>query len=74
MPTADRACFGVDLGGTNTRVALVDPDGTVVEQRIGPTAPTLDGIVEFIADTARRCSTTVPTQLRSVWRGRHGRP
>jgi glucokinase len=45
--------WGVDLGGTNTRVALVDPDGEVVEQRVGPTGPTLDGIVEFIADTVR---------------------
>ena len=52
-PAASFATFGVDLGGTNTRVALVDPDGTVVEQRVGPTAPTLDGIVEFIADAAR---------------------
>ena len=47
------ATFGVDLGGTNTRVALVDPDGTIVEQRVGSTAPTLDGIVGFIADAAR---------------------
>ncbi len=49
----DGATFGVDLGGTNTRVALVDPDGTVVEQRIAPTPTTLDGIVELIADGAR---------------------
>jgi glucokinase len=47
------ATFGVDLGGTNTRVALVDPDGTVVEQRRAATPPTLDGIVALIADGAR---------------------
>jgi glucokinase len=48
-----QAAFGVDLGGTNTRVALVDGDGTIVEQRVGPTAPTLDGIIGFIADSVR---------------------
>lgn len=51
--SASVATFGVDLGGTNTRVALVDPDGTVVEEHTGPTAATLDGIVASIADTAR---------------------
>jgi glucokinase len=51
--TGSVATFGVDLGGTNTRVALVDPDGTVVEQRIAATPPTLDGIVALIADGAR---------------------
>jgi len=55
-PSSASPAFGVDLGGTNTRVALVDPDGTIVEQRIGPTATTLDGIVEFITDTARALS------------------
>jgi glucokinase len=47
------ATFGVDLGGTNTRVALVDGDGTIVEQRVRPTPTTLAGIVELIADSTR---------------------
>jgi glucokinase len=47
------ATFGVDLGGTNTRVALVDPDGTIVEQHKAPTPTTLDGIVALIADAVR---------------------
>ena len=41
--------FGVDLGGTNLRVALVDPDGTIVEQHRMPTPDSLDGIVGEIA-------------------------
>jgi glucokinase len=47
------ATFGVDLGGTNLRVALVDPDGAIVEQRSGATPDTLDGIVENIAGAVR---------------------
>jgi glucokinase len=49
----DVATFGVDLGGTNVRVALVDPDGTIVEQRRAPTPQTLDGIVDHITGAVR---------------------
>ena len=52
-PAATTATFGVDLGGTNLRVAVVDPDGTVVEQRRMPTPDTLDGIVAAIDDSVR---------------------
>jgi glucokinase len=41
--------FGVDLGGTNLRVALVDRDGCVVAHRREPTPATLDAIVAAIA-------------------------
>jgi glucokinase len=47
------ATFGVDLGGTNLRVALVDPDGTIVEQRVAGTPDTLDGMVDTIAGAVR---------------------
>ena len=47
------ATFGVDLGGTNLRVALVDPDGTIVEQRKARTPDTLDGIVDHITGAVR---------------------
>jgi len=47
------ATFGVDLGGTNLRIALVDPDGTIVEQRTVPTPDTLDGIVDRITGAVR---------------------
>lgn len=44
------ATFGVDLGGTNLRVAVVDPDATIAGQRKVSTPPTLDGIVAAIAE------------------------
>jgi glucokinase len=44
-----RPTFGVDLGGTNLRVGVVDGDATVVGQRVVPTPDTLDGIVAAIA-------------------------
>ena len=47
------ATFGADIGGTNVRVALVDGDGTVVEQRRGPTPPSLDALVDQIAVAVR---------------------
>jgi glucokinase len=47
------ATFGVDLGGSNLRVALVDPDGTIVEQRRAATPATLDGIVDTITGAVR---------------------
>jgi len=47
------ATFGVDLGGTNLRVALVDPDGTIVEQQKMATPATLDAIVDGIAGAVR---------------------
>jgi glucokinase len=50
---ADTATFGVDLGGTNLRIALVDPEGTIVEQRRMTTPDTLDGIVDSIAGAVR---------------------
>jgi glucokinase len=50
---ADPSTFGVDLGGTNLRIALVDPDGTIVEQRRVATPDTLDGIVDRIMGAVR---------------------
>jgi glucokinase len=44
-----RATFGVDLGGTNLRVAVVDPDATIVGQHTLSTPGTLDEIVATIA-------------------------
>jgi len=49
----DTATFGVDLGGTNVRVALVDPDGRVVEERRAETPSTLDEIVDHITGAVR---------------------
>jgi len=58
--SAGAATFGVDLGGTNVRVALVDPDGTIVEQRRSPTPGSLDGIVDHIAGEVRRFAALRP--------------
>jgi glucokinase len=49
----DVATFGVDLGGTNLRVALVDPDGTVVDEHRRATPRVLDDIVTAIAEDVR---------------------
>lgn len=49
----DAATFGVDLGGTNLRVALVDADGTVVDEQRFATPRTLDDIVATIAGAVR---------------------
>ena len=55
------ATFGVDLGGTNLRVAIVDPDGTIVAQRKVATPPTLDGIVDGIAGAVRSLAPPRPS-------------
>jgi len=46
---SDAPAFGVDLGGTNVRIGVVDADATVVRQVRHPTPDTLDGIVDVIA-------------------------
>ncbi len=56
----DDATFGVDLGGTNVRVALVDPDGTIVEQRRTSTPRTLDEIVDVITAAVRAFAPSRP--------------
>jgi glucokinase len=53
VTVGDTATFGVDLGGTNLRIALVDPDGTIVDEQRVATPRTLDDIVGSIADAAR---------------------
>jgi glucokinase len=54
------ATFGVDLGGTNLRVALVDPDGSVVDEQRVATPRTLDDIVAAIAEAVRTMSSVRP--------------
>jgi glucokinase len=53
VTVGETATFGVDLGGTNLRVALVDPDGSIVDEQRIATPHTLDDIVGSIADAAR---------------------
>jgi glucokinase len=47
------ATYGVDLGGTNLRVALVDAGGAVLDDRTLDTPDTLDAIVAEITDAVR---------------------
>jgi glucokinase len=54
------ATFGVDLGGTHLRAAVVDRKGTVVDQRRMPTPTTLDDIVGTIARTVDTLAGTAP--------------
>lgn len=56
----DAATFGVDLGGTNLRVAVVDRDGTVVDERRHATPHTLDAIVDTIAGAVRELASLRP--------------
>lgn len=44
MPTA----IGIDIGGTNTRAALISSDGKILEHVAGPTARTAQGVYEDI--------------------------
>jgi glucokinase len=71
MTVGDTATYGVDLGGTNLRVALVDPDGSVVEQRRMATPPTLAEIVAAITD-AVRALTPLRTDARALGVGAAG--
>ncbi|HEY3670467.1 MAG TPA: ROK family protein [Acidimicrobiia bacterium] len=49
----DTATFGVDLGGTNLRIALVDPDGVVVADRRRARPSTVEEIVDTIVSGVR---------------------
>jgi glucokinase len=53
VTVGDTATFGVDLGGTNLRVALVEPDARVVEERRVATPDTLDDIIDQITGAVR---------------------
>jgi glucokinase len=53
--------FGVDLGGTNVRAAVVDGNGVILDDRRAPTAPSLDGIVEQIAVAVRDLESAHPS-------------
>jgi glucokinase len=67
----ETATFGVDLGGTNLRVGVVDPDGTVVDERRTSTPTTLDEIVEHISTTVRELAPRRP-DARAVGVGAAG--
>ena len=72
----DTATFGVDLGGTNLRVARGRSRRHASSTSAGsPTPPTLDGIVDEIADAVRTLRAAAPGCPRAGRRRRgHGRP
>jgi glucokinase len=53
MSTHSEIAIGVDVGGTTTRVAVVDADGRVVSSRRGPTPSDGRALVHWIADGVR---------------------
>jgi glucokinase len=53
VTVGDTPTFGVDLGGTNLRVALVDPDGVVVADRRHARPSTAEEIVDTIVRGVR---------------------
>jgi glucokinase len=57
---AARPTFGIDIGGTNLRAAIVDGDGRIVDQRRSRTPDTLDGIVGTIAQTVADLAPACP--------------
>jgi glucokinase len=71
VTVGDSATFGVDLGGTFLRVALVDPDGTVVDERRMSTPSTLDEMVDRITGTVRAFAPLRP-EARAVGVGAAG--
>jgi glucokinase len=71
VTVGDTATFGVDLGGTNLRVALVDPDGTVVDEQRFATPHTLDDIVSTI-HTAVRALAPQRSEARALGVGAAG--
>jgi glucokinase len=63
VTTRDRAApstFGVDLGGTHLRAAVVDRKGTVLDQRRSTTPATLDDIITAIADAVDTLAGAAP--------------
>jgi glucokinase len=60
VTVGDTPTFGVDLGGTNLRVALVDPDGIVVADRRSARPSTADEIVDAIVRGVRDLASLRP--------------
>jgi glucokinase len=58
--TSAAPTFGVDLGGTNLRTAVVARDGTIVEERRTRTPATFDDIVARIANDTDELALVCP--------------
>jgi len=60
---ASPATFGVDLGGTHLRAAVVDRKGTVVDERRTTTPATVDSIVDTIAHMVQTLAGAAPDAI-----------
>ncbi|MBC7078543.1 MAG: ROK family protein, partial [Synergistales bacterium] len=58
---SERAFLGVDLGGTNTKIAVVDEDGKVLQRSTIPTRAMrkAEEVIEDIAQEAVRLKESV---------------
>ncbi len=52
--------IGVDLGGTKTEVAVLDPAGAIILRERVPTPPDYEGIIQTIAALVRRAEAGLP--------------
>lgn len=58
----DQVAFGIDIGGTNTKIGLFDIHGTLKSYRSIPTAKTPDPAL-FIEQLAQECDHILKTEL-----------
>ena len=65
------ACFGIDIGGTNTVIGLVNKEGELLaEGQISTTAlPELSGYLDALAQEMRRLCDQQPIELRGIGMG-----
>lgn len=58
----DQVAFGIDIGGTNTKIGLFDHSGTLLSYRTHPTPKTADPAL-FIEQLAQECDHILASEL-----------
>lgn len=59
----DQVAFGIDIGGTNTKIGLFDHAGTLLSYRTLPTAKSADPAL-FIEQLAQECEHILASELK----------
>lgn len=59
----DQVAFGIDIGGTNTKIGLFDHAGTLLSYRTLPTAKSADPAL-FIEQLAQECDHILASELK----------
>lgn len=59
----DQVAFGIDIGGTNTKIGLFDHAGTLLSHRSIPTAKDVDPAL-FIEQLAQECDHMLSSELK----------